>query len=370
MPKYKKAVRRLQAWNQNLFANYVKNDKVRRRGMADAARQKLEDWVRHIAVVRCDAEEMHAMDDLGWYKAADGKSSMVVMRYDASKIGDIFKELTRQQSTDDFGFEWDDGDRVRLTDSQETVLEQLNSFLVMKRNGYRVAGVSSRPIPLIIAPTGTGKTFLVAHFAKTNGLPLLSLDSGAWIVKGSYTHPYTTEVLLRFVQQNDQGVIHIDELDKFFGDTDWTRHMQQEVLSLLDGGLRGYETFSPDEKQKLQDRFFICGSGTWQGLHDSKSMGFGSAKNVCIRQEVLKKAGIPYELLARFNQQLLILEPPTQDEFLFWIRDIHSELNIEMPPSVELLAQEASESLLNTRWLEGYVSRLLLANNGYTPSLL
>ena len=245
-------------------------------------------------------------------------------------------------------------------------MERLNAFWKMKRDGSRVAGVNSRPIPLIIAPSGTGKSFLVRHFARVNNLPILALDSSAWIVSGANTTPHTVNLIHQFTRNHETGVLMIDELDKFYADSisDWSRSVLGEVMSLLDGGLRGFEVFSDEEKRKLQNSFFMVGCATFQSLYKAggKNMGFqqGSA-NFSIEHEVVKSAGIPHELLARFNCNLLVMTPPKVEEFADWIEAIHDALQIESSVSVEKLSEEAFSSGLCTRWLEAYVSKLLLA---------
>jgi SpoVK/Ycf46/Vps4 family AAA+-type ATPase len=310
------------------------------------------------------------LDDLGWFKVAD-YSKRAVMRYNPVRLSEILNETLhpeeRKSQGDDNFYDWG---TPRLTASQQQVLQKLNVFYNMKRRGCRVASISGRPIPLVIAPSGTGKTYLIQHFATINHLPLLSLDASSWIVQGATSTPHTIDVIRKFVKTNYEGILFLDELDKFTAESDWCRHLQAEVLSLLDGGARGYESFSAEEKRKLQEQFFICGCGTWQHLYQTagKSLGFGGTSTFSVEDEVVKQAGIPYELLARFNSNLLVLKPPTQNEFAEWIRDIHEELLLTLPPSIERLAAEAVQSQLNTRWLEAYVSKLFLDGKEQVPN--
>jgi len=355
-PDFRKAVVRLNYWHQ--YRRRIGTDWTlagSKRGVGT-----LNDFLRRLAIVRTVEDNLRPMDDIGWFSAPQSKNVMLV--YDPTKMTTILNNVRNPGRMLDFDFEATN--KPRLTISQKEVLELLESFWEMKRNRIKVAGVAARTIPLILAASGTGKSFIVRHFAESNSLPLLCLDSASWIIAGAHAQPQTIATIKQHVARNPAGVIFIDELDKFTAQTDWSKNVQQEVYSLLDGGLRGFESFSPEEKAKLNERFLLVGVGTWQTLFDSgtKSMGFGSGSgsDFSIEQEVVKQAGIPHELLARFNANLIVLKPPTQGEFKDWISDIHKQLLIDPPASIDALSQSAVESGLSARWLEAYVSKLLL----------
>jgi hypothetical protein len=92
---------------------------------------------------------------------------------------------------------------------------------------------------------------------------------------------------------------------------------------------------------------------------NGKGMGFNPAATE-IQDEIFRSGEIPVELLARFNRDFILLQPPTLEEFQRWIEDIHRDLKIDPPEAAVDLASEAVRSGLNTRWLEVYVSRLLM----------
>jgi hypothetical protein len=217
-------------------------------------------------------------------------------------------------------------------------------------------------MPLIAAQSGVGKTFLVRHFAKWNQMPILELDSSSWIVHGATNRPYTLETAAKWVAENHEGLIMIDELDKCEGGADggssWNRHVRGEIFSLLDRRLGASLGWDKETIRKLDD-FFIVGLGTWQHLHRAKpSVGF--REQAAEKVDIFKNNdSIPEELLFRFNSEVVYLTSPSAEEFAKRIATIHTNVGMPMPNNIAQLAREAVASGLATRWLESYLSRLL-----------
>jgi hypothetical protein len=330
-------------------------------------------WAQRCVVAPCDRHELPAFDDIGWFGfPTTGKPGLW---YDPERLyGKGYNQAVpkEEKKTGEGGdasiFEDDDEEdemlrraaAERLTASQTEAYARLEAFLEMRRGGFRLAGIDSRPIPLIVAPTGCGKSHLVSKFAFDHDLPLLALDSSSWIVSGATNRPYTCEIIHRFVKENSGGVLFLDEMCKMKAGCDWSLHVQGEVMSVLDGCKRGFVIFDEATRRNLS-RFLIIGAGTWQSLHQAngKGMGFNPAATE-IQDEIFRSGEIPVELLARFNRDFILLQPPTLEEFQCWIEDIHRDLEIDPPEAAVDLASEAVRSGLNTRWLEVYVSRLLM----------
>jgi hypothetical protein len=254
-----------------------------------------------------------------------------------------------------------------LTLSQLAATRQLDRFLQWQRGRQSVAGIWVRPIPLLVGPTGVGKSTVVQNFCSEQGLPFLHLNPSAWLIWGASGRPWTLQEIQAFIHRHERGVLFIDELDKFFGGGDgWYRHLAQEVMSLLDFRVPESCGWSKDDRQKLVNCFLIVGAGTWQSDYrqHTKRLGFGSAEpEGKIHVNLSNQQSIPEELLRRFNSNLIQIEPPTKGEILQRVLQIHSELRI-VPPSrseLEALGTQAVESGENARWLEGYLSRVLSA---------
>ena len=106
---------------------------------------------------------------------------------------------------------------IKLTVSQERAYADLQFFLEMHRRGVRrVGGIETRPCPLIIAPSGAGKTFFINRLAEENELPLYSLNVQNWIVRGAKNDgQLTLAQIAEFVRSNGNGgIIFVDEVNK------------------------------------------------------------------------------------------------------------------------------------------------------------
>jgi hypothetical protein len=170
---------------------------------------------------------------------------------------------------------------LRLSASQEKAFQELETFWALQREGTEVAAIRICPYPLLVGPSGCGKSALVRQFAFDEVLPLLELSCGAWVVTGARTEPHTMMTILNYVRREEEGIIFIDEVDKFVARTDWNTAIQQEVYSLLDGRLSGFPDWTGEDVRKLQSSFLIIGAGTWQHLYKAgaRTLGFGGSSS-------------------------------------------------------------------------------------------
>ena len=253
---------------------------------------------------------------------------------------------------------------TQLTASQLAVANRLEDFYRWKRGQQMVAGIWVRPIPLIVGPTGVGKSTVVGHFCNTHRLPLLSLNPASWLPWGATATPWTLQKIQSFIRRHEEGVIFVDELDKFGSesrDGGWYRHLNQELMALLDGRVSELCGWTAEDRAVLDERFLIVGAGTWQSDHRqiAKQMGFN--REEAPRLDLSGQQSIPEELLRRFNSDILRLEPPTEGEIASRVLQMHDALSIRRPSESELLslARDAVQSGENTRWLESHLSRLM-----------
>lgn len=299
-------------------------------------------------------------DSLSWNLLALGDARAPMLSVDRASILERIRQRERR------------GEKAPavLTPGQREAMRLLSHFYSLHRATAHVAGVSTRPIPLVAAPSGTGKTFLIEHFARERGLPILSLDYGSWICSGAYTKPATFERIARFVSEHEEkgGVLHLDEMDKYGSDgSGWSRAVQQELFALLDGRLTAVPGWTARHTERLR-RFFMVGSGAWQHLFRApQAIGFTGASSPSRPYDIGAQDSIPEELVARFNANFIYLRPPGHAEFKERIEAISRELRIEVPPEIDALAADAVRTGGGMCWLEAYLSRLLL--DGSLPSL-
>ncbi len=242
--------------------------------------------------------------------------------------------------------------------------DPLQAHWCVRQRGMHVAGYDPRPIPLIVGPSGSGKSALVRHFAKIEKLPIKDFNVGTWVVTGAKADPPTLDEIADFIRGNERGVLFIDEVDKLVATTDWSRNIQQEIYALLDGRTDSFPGWDEAVTKKLARDFFLVGAGTWQTRYAGRqhALGFGAkeASNVWAI-ELDRQDEIPEELLMRFNADVLYLRPLTKAEFGERIASIHDALALARPTSERLdqLSEKAVASRRHNRWLEAYASRII-----------
>lgn len=200
-------------------------------------------------------------------------------------------------------------------------------------------GLKFRPrlFPLVVGPTGAGKSTLIASTAAALEVPVLRVTYGDWLPRG--VRPEAGEATVLAILQALDGaprlILHIDELDKIREDfgTGWGRSVANDIWNVLDGVLpvRDFLTSAKrpvtEESQarllrRIREGLWIVGSGTWQGVFDAAerpSLGFAAADTVAPQAEELAARiraaeQIPTELLARFATELVFVEYPKTEE--------------------------------------------------------
>ncbi|MEI6491664.1 MAG: AAA family ATPase [Verrucomicrobiota bacterium] len=262
---------------------------------------------------------------------------------------------------------------LNLTISQKRAAERLDFFWRIKRGGIgRLGSTETRPLPLLIGPSGAGKTASVRDFAARHDLPIFSISAATWIVRGARNEGYTSDALAVWVGEHggEGGVIFIDEINKLRAqhmDASWSMSTLIEVMAILDCDSRLLRMgFKQEQIDALGSKFLIIGAGAWQETWtDSKPQacaGFGGSQgggatdpNVFL-SAVRDQNVIPEELLFRFNDRLILIEPPAPDEIAARIAAIRSDVGVARltEEQIATLAAEASESQSAMRWLEAY----------------
>jgi SpoVK/Ycf46/Vps4 family AAA+-type ATPase len=233
-------------------------------------------------------------------------------------------------------------------------------------------GLRPRLDSLVVGSSGSGKSFLARAVANELEVPLLKLTFGEWLVAGSRGCSTTTiELVRKFIDVNERGIIQIDELDKARAGfaREWSIAAYAELFSLLDrttadGNLGA--RWEPVHGIRLRDDFWFIGCGTWQDVwtnQGKKRLGFNQTAHTLletdIRDQIERQALIPLELLRRFCRQLIILLPATEDDF----RKASAQFGICKLANAlgeTLDFAEAATSGAGARWLEETLASLLV----------
>lgn len=221
---------------------------------------------------------------------------------------------------------------------------------------------------LLVGPSGVGKTHTIRHFAKINQHQHINITATSWMPRGVKNAKPTLDSLNDFVEENQNGTILIDEIDKMASTTDWNTHIQEEIKAFLDGRLLGAE-WTQKTIDKLRSKFLVVGAGTWQELWNNKSKIRGLNPKEDTQEEkseqaqnkvrLSKESQVPEEILLRFNNKIFFLQPTTKEEFQDALQIIHHQYKKSVSQEeLENLTKKAVDSRENYRWIESYVSNL------------
>lgn len=254
--------------------------------------------------------------------------------------------------------------------SQLAACERLKQFAeTFFQEPWQTLPIKPRLRPLLVGPTGAGKSWLVNYVVvKTKPpfkVPVMRVTLGDWIIIASRpSRGHTLAELQKFVSANNFGVIHIDELDKFNGHSEWMQDVIQEVFSICDGcPVQAYNsTWSDTQRERLKNHFFIVGSGTWQTLWEKPGqLGFHeNEKKTQFLDRVRVQKTIPPELFRRFNEDLISLSYPSREDVVQIIAQLKTKLPLELGLGLEDCVDEIVASQKGIRWFEEFFARRLM----------
>jgi hypothetical protein len=256
--------------------------------------------------------------------------------------------------------------------------------------------ITPRTNVLICGSSGVGKTFLGSYLARELRLPILNLDYGSWVVTGARARGglQTLQLLYRFIEKHQMGLIALDEIDKMGTEStcEWTRAVHLELFSVLDkrlvpGIIEGAEntddgplfSLRPEDIQRRFARgFFVLGSGAWHHLwRASTPAGFGTGSGCSNRPtyDRLLRSLRP-EILSRFRSAILFLGPLQEHDDEALLEETVHSLPHEFGPLLREAAakslSEAVETQKGYRWIEELVTdaiRVLRVAKSHSLSL-
>ncbi len=221
------------------------------------------------------------------------------------------------------------------TNSNRAAIDTVLAMGKLFYSGMRVLpSVKLRLFPLLIGPTGSGKSFLVEKVAQKLDAEYLKITRGDWLVTGSRGGRSTMYQILDRVVSEDRVLVHLDELDKFHDlrSGEWASSIGTDLWNLLDGKFQIHEylreTEFPEGKKptvlsialRIRSKLWIVGSGTWQEVFERNrsgaALGFlGNQHAKAVDLGAIAKSGmISPELLHRFNGDAVFVDYPTVEE--------------------------------------------------------
>ena len=125
-----------------------------------------------------------------------------------------------------------------FTQSQQAARNTLLQMGKLFYSGVQIMpDLNLRLQPLLIGPTGVGKSQIVKTAANRLGAYYLRICRGDWNVVGSRAGRPTTYQVLDYVATYPRVLLHLDELDKLtdLQSGDWSAALAGNLWSILDG---------------------------------------------------------------------------------------------------------------------------------------
>lgn len=209
-------------------------------------------------------------------------------------------------------------EKIIPLESQKETVQNIAALLSLhlKRLNALEQGISRDFLPafseLIIAPTGSGKTYLISKLAEAAGLPFFTIDCSMLTLSG-YKGINLSEAF-RSLEANcsdprdfERAVILLDEFDKCSYRSGETGNVQPNFLKLLEG-----EDLSCNEKIIDTSQMLFLFAGAFQGLDklteqrcQRQMIGFSSekaaAKELEPTMDDVEVYGFSRELLGRIG---------------------------------------------------------------------
>lgn len=212
-------------------------------------------------------------------------------------------------------------DAFMLTSAQNAAVQRLDALIeIFLAQAGTPSPVRMRIAPLIVAPSGAGKTFVVGLAAKRNGLGYLRVSAAEWMVQGSRVAEPTLSVVKNAIQSHPEGlVLHVDEVDKLYGDEAWTVAQRGEIYCCAADRVVTGAGWTDRDREGLRDRVFVVASGAWQQIWSgqiNRHCGFAmpDLSEAKIEEEIRASKAIPDELLFRWGP-LVPIGPYTIRDF-------------------------------------------------------
>jgi hypothetical protein len=253
-----------------------------------------------------------------------------------------------------------------LTRSQQAAATKLELLYQAKRSGLTAGGITPSLHPLLIGSSGSGKSFLVRALAKRLKIPLFETTMSSWLPQGGRAQVPTALKLARFLQDQgcDGAIVFVDEIDKLRPqeqNSEYGRHLLDEVMGLLSGIVERWDGWSPDTAQILRERTFIISAGTFQHMYQAQASRSPDEawQQMSIADRIWEQKCLPEELLMRLSSSMIELQAPDHDEIVNRIMRIHADMGVSMmltPEELSVVADRILRGRCNIRGLQTYIT--------------
>ncbi|MEY2493809.1 MAG: hypothetical protein QOJ45_301 [Verrucomicrobiota bacterium] len=253
-----------------------------------------------------------------------------------------------------------------LTRSQQAASTKLELLYQAKRSGLVAGGITPSLHPLVIGSSGSGKSFLVRSLAKRLKIPLFESTMSSWLPQGGRSQVPTALKLARFLEDQgaDGAIVFIDEIDKLRPqeqNSEYGRHLLDEVMGLLSGIVERWDGWSLEIAQILRDRTFIVCAGTFQHMYQAQASRSPDEgwQQMSIADRIWEQQCLPEELLMRLSSSMIELQAPGHDEIVNRIMRIHADMGVSMmltPEEVSVVADRILRGRCNMRGLQTYIT--------------
>jgi SpoVK/Ycf46/Vps4 family AAA+-type ATPase len=237
---------------------------------------------------------------------------------------------------------------------------------------------------LIIGESGAGKSRLAYEFAKSRDWPFLSIDCGSWIPQGATAKPSTLQVVRDYLRKSAGAfsVLYLDEACKLLpvgseNNSSWTLVCWSEFLALADADsrLNSHEFTASDIRLLRGACYLIAGGAFTSALKEFRAgekrggLGFGTstASSSPVTHSSKIREQLPEEISSRFHPTHIVLERPRRQDYALAIERIHTELKVSRTRPIKELLDEAEVCPGGMRWVEAYLTEVLVANRDCLP---
>lgn len=278
---------------------------------------------------------------------------------------------------------------VVLTRRQRQVLETCTALGELFFDPHRptVGGIQPLLFPLLIGPTGSGKTRIVHMLAARLGAHLIRITRADFVPQGARLRP-SAFVICDALLERERTVIFLDELDKYraeggptpasewgagvFGDL-WNiadrRLPVENFLTEVDPARPPRAPITVEElRRRVQQRLFVVASGTFQAIWDSaarpklgfKDSAIDAGAEISV-EEVLRAQHISPEIVARFHSPLF-LTYPSPDE-VSQLLESSGVAGLARECGYRLTTQDCDLRRTGFRGIESLIAKLLLTRH-------